>query len=178
MFIRRLMVIVFAFSLLSFLIIVYGQYLFMSDPFPEDPAEEEAWSERLDTYYRLQLYHMCGDPILYFALVYLFCTPRDLSKEYKRIILTIFVATLAGALVVCALGYPLARSLGMQALELWEHVRFVASMVLSRMFTYHFSRLFVGFTALTLSYIRRREQPQAVGRGEEVEFDERANVPP
>lgn len=171
MIIRRLMVIALAFSLLNFLIIMYGHYLTFN--ILTDYAGRQAWLERSDAYSKLRLAHMFGDPILFFTLIYVFCTPRDLFKEYKLIILTIFVATLVGGVAGSALGYPLIRSVEyVEELEVQEFAQSALIAVLSHAFTYSFSRLFMGFTASTLSYIRRRERPQAVGGGEQVELGE------
>jgi len=152
---KRLAIIVVAFSFIGFFIHVYSAYLMLVFP-PSVETELEAWKRRERMLSTIQSVYSHVGLVLYLSLIYCLCTPNDLFKEYKQIIFVILVSDLAGGMFGLTLGILIAKSLSHA--ELIEQADYIKAIIIPTLFNWMIrplGSLFEGFTACTLSYIRR-----------------------
>jgi len=152
---KRLAIIVLTFSFIGFFIHVYSAYLMLVFP-PSFETEHEAWVRKEKVLLIIQSAYSYVGLVLYLSLIYYLCTPNDLFKEYKRIIFVILVSDLAGGMFGLTLGILITRSLSHA--ELIEQADYIKAIIIPTLFNWMIrplGSLFEGFTACTLSYIRR-----------------------
>ncbi len=153
---KRLAIIVLAFSLVGFFIHVYAQYLTLVFPLSFE-MEFEAWKRKEWVISTLRSVYSYVGLVLFFFLIYYLCTPKDLFKEYRKIIFVILISDLGGGMLGSTLGILIIRSLG-HAQLIWQ-VDYIKAIIMPMLFNWMISplgSLFKVFTACTLSYIRRR----------------------
>jgi hypothetical protein len=124
-------------------------------------TELEAWIRKERVLSTIQSVYSYVELVLYLSLIYYLCTPNDLFKEYKRIIFVILVSDLAGGMLGLTLGILITRSL--RHAQLIEQVDYIKAIIIPTLFNWVISplgSLFKGFTACTLSYIRRGEDQE------------------
>ncbi|GEM_PF-2121367 len=168
--IRRLIIIVLIFIAIDFLFIFY--HLIFPFAFNRSEIKEWDWIDRFGRFAVLQLTYYVSRPFLLFGLTYFLCTPENLFKDYKKIIIAIIAAGYLGKLVGSALGLILTSfDSWVQTIGREEYLEFVREELGSRLKVFlspSLATLFMTFTALSLSYIRRGSRPsrQDIGKVE------------
>ncbi len=153
---RRLMIVAFVFSFTSFLLHMYNFYLMFVFPIVP-PEKSEAWMKKRVTFSLLRTFYQYVELPLYFGLIYLLCTPTDLYKEYRRIIGTILAFDLIGGVASSIIGIIVTGSMEyIQANNKVEYIKLAMISVSSSLAMHPIYSVFKGFTACTLSFIRRK----------------------
>lgn len=113
------------------------------------------------------------DPVVLFMAVYLASRRLDLQFHYKPALLGLFLGAWAGNYVGWTAGFGLLSSLPRE-IEFWVFPAVFLGLPQA------VGILFVGFTAASLAYLRRRSQAEVVAGEERVEGEELgdSNEPP
>ena len=131
-------------------------------PLLQDAADDRASSLRLTSQINVvsQIISLVTGPVLIFTATYLLRTPYDLRREYKSLIIMMFSGALLGYMIGAIIWLGIALVTG-----IWEAapnttlVSYFLPFWLPLQTSYSLSKslhyVFVAFTALTLSHIRR-----------------------
>ena len=134
-------------------------------PFASNRSEikEWDWIDRFGKFVVLKLIYYFSRPFLLFGLTYFLCTPENLFKDYKKIIIAIIGAGYLGKIAGSALGLIMTSfDSWVQTIGREEFLEFVREELSSRLKVFlspSLATLFMTFTALSLSYIRRGGRP-------------------
>lgn len=153
---KRLFIIVFIFAFIDFLIATLYSFFSLASAHPS--VLEEGWIKAFDTFAKLQFIYEISRLPLFFGLIYFFCTPKDLSSEYKKIIMKILVGTIVGG--IAGFGYGSLALITHRWVKEIGRSKYIKSVIITismPIVKAPFNNLFAGFTAITLSYLRRRK---------------------
>lgn len=94
-------------------------------------------------------------PLLPLLLIYFLYTPKDLKKMYINIIVTVFAGAVVGYLAGFTIGFLSSAQL-IQPFPQPNEIWFLLTSQVPVSILQSFSAIFLGFTAASIAYIRRR----------------------